>query len=283
MLQDGHMRALLPEVVDDLDDLDDLALHRHYARDWLEVGGVRANFVASADGAVSLAGRSAGLQTPGDNRVFAALRNLADAVLVGAGTARIEGYAAVELSARRRATRRQFGLDEALPVAVVSHSLQLDPAAALFTGDGSPAGDAPRTGEPPPTATAPHTIEQPRTIVITHAAADAARREQLAEVADVLVCGDRVVDLSAACRALAERGLTRLLCEGGPTLFAGLARAELVDELCLSLTPLLTGPGPGRITAGGSWPAELAARHRLRLDGLLEEDNALFCRYHLPH
>jgi riboflavin biosynthesis pyrimidine reductase len=247
----GAMRALLPEAAGEAD------LHQHYARHWLETGGVRANFISSVDGAVTVAGLSRGLQTPGDNRVFAVLRDLADAVLVGAGTARLEGYAVVELSARRRAIRRRFGLDEALPTAVVSHSLQLDPDTSLFAAEG------------------------PRTIVITRADADRSARAQLEAVADVLVCGDEIVDLGAARLALAERGLTRLLCEGGPTLFADLAQGGLVDELCLTVSPQLAGPGAGRITAGPSWPLDMAGRNPLRLEGLLEEDEALFCRYRL--
>jgi riboflavin biosynthesis pyrimidine reductase len=247
----GTMRVLLPEAADEVD------LHQHYARRWLEFGGVRANFISSVDGAVTVAGLSRGLQTSGDNRVFAVLRDLADAVLVGAGTARLEGYAAVELSTRRRAVRRKFGLNEALPTAVVSQSLQLDPRTPLFAGDG------------------------PRTIVITRAAADPSVRAQLDAVADVLVCGDEIVDLGAARVALRERGLTRLLCEGGPTLFADLAQAGLVDELCLTVSPQLAGPGAGRIMAGASWPLNMAGRNPLRLEGLLEEDEALFCRYRL--
>jgi riboflavin biosynthesis pyrimidine reductase len=245
------MRALLPEAADEVD------LHRSYSRHWLDVGGVRANFVSSVDGAVTVAGLSRGLQTPGDNQVFAVLRDLADAVLVGAGTARLEGYAVVELSARRRAIRTQFGLDAALPTVVVSHSLQLDPSTPLFADHG------------------------PRTIVITRAAADQSVRAQLDAVADVVVCGDEVVDLGAARLALADRGLTRLLCEGGPTLFADLAQAGLVDELCLTVSPQLAGPGAGRIMAGPSWPLDMAGRSPLRLEALLEEDEALFCRYRL--
>jgi len=187
--------------------------------------------------------------------VFAALRDLADAVLVGAGTARLEGYRVVNLSARRRAVRQAYGLAGELPVAVVSHSLQLDPASPLFGADG------------------------PRTVVLTSAAADAEMRAQLEKRADVVICGDEVVDLGAARSALADRGLTRIVCEGGPTLFADLAQAGLVDELCLSLSPQLAGPGPGRITSGASWPLDMAGRHPLTLEGLLEEEGALFCRY----
>ncbi len=248
------MRTLLPHAEPDVD------VHAFYARDWLDSGGVRANFVSSVDGAVTVAGLSRGLQTPGDNRVFAALRDLADVVLVGAGTARAEGYAAIHPRDERRETRERFGLARTLPTAVVSRSLRLDPAAALFTD----------------------TEQGARTIVITCEAGDPTVRAALNETADVVVCGDEDVDLAAARNALAERGLRRILTEGGPTLFADLAHCGVLDELCLSVAPLLAGPGAGRISAGAIWPLAGGERHRLRLVGLLEEDGALFCRYAVP-
>ena len=101
------MRQLVPYPLGELD------LHQSYATDWIQPGGVRVNFVSSVDGAVSASGKSRGLQTPGDNHIFAALRDLADVVLVGAGTARAEGYEVVELSERRQARRRHFGLSPA--------------------------------------------------------------------------------------------------------------------------------------------------------------------------
>lgn len=244
------MRSLLPlPVVEDVD------LHAWYAQDWVGPGGLRVNFVSSVDGAATAGGVSKGLQTPGDNSVFAALRDLADAVVVGAGTARAEGYRAVQVSARRRAIRERFGLPEQVPTAVVSRALHLDPTAELFTG-------APPGG---------------RTVVLTCAAADPNLRHALAEVADVITCGADEVDLGLARAALEERGLSRLLCEGGPSLFSDLARAGVVDELCLSMTPLLAGPGARRIVAGTPWEDEHP--RELRLSGLLEQDGALFCRY----
>jgi riboflavin biosynthesis pyrimidine reductase len=243
------VRALLPTPADVVD------VHASYAAGWLEPGGVRVNFIAAADGAVSVDGVSRGLQTPGDNTVFAALRDLADVVLAGSGTAVAEGYGAVHPSGARLAARRAYGLADVLPVAVSSRSLHLDPAAALFTG-ADPAG---------------------RTIVLTCTAADAGRRAALAEVADVVDCGTDVVEPARARAALAERGLTRVLCEGGPTLFAQWAAAGAADELCLSLSPRLGGPGAGRITAGDHWDSPVP----LTLTGLLEEDGALFLRYRL--
>lgn len=241
------MRALLPGVTPDVD------VHAFYAADWIDSGGVRVDFISSVDGAVTVGGVSRGLQTPGDNRVFAAMRDLADVVLAGAGTVRVEGYASLHAGQEKRARRRDLGVREALATAVISRSLRLDPAADLFVN-----------AEP-----------DARTIVITCAAADPAIRAMLAETSDVIVAGDAEVDLALARRELEERGLKRILCEGGPTLFGELAGAGVVDELCLSISPMLGGPGAGRITSGSSWSAPIA----LELAGLLEEDDALFARY----
>ncbi len=239
------MRALLPSPVDDVD------LHAFYGADWL-AGGLRVNFVASVDGAAQAGGTSAGLQTPGDNRVFAALRDLADVVLAGAGTAVLEGYRPITVSPRRAAIRREHGLRDVLPTAVISRTLRLDPVAPLFAG-----------------------TDPVRTIVLTCAAAPADQRAALASTVDLVVCGDDAVEPVLVRRALEERGLTRILSEGGPTAFADLAREGVVDELCLSLSPLLVGPGPTRITDGAIWSAHVG----LALAGLLEEDGALFLRY----
>src|SRR6266540_352119 len=224
------MRSLLPEPSADLDDA---GVAARYAVP--DTGGrphLRLNFVASADGAVTVHGLSEGLQTPGDNRVFTLLRDLTDVVLVGAGTIRLEGYGALRPGPERRARRREHGRAEVPVLAVVSGRLDLDPAAELFTA-------------------AP------------------------ARVADVIVAGAAGVDLPAALAALAGRGLPRILCEGGPHLFGSLLVAGCTDELCLTLSPLLAGPGPGRIVAGPPLPAPVA----VRLTHLLEEDGALFCRY----
>ena len=241
------MRALLPGPVDDVD------IHSYYAAGWLDRGGLRVNFVSAADGAVHAGGLSRGLQTPGDNAVFAALRNLADVVHVGSGTAVAEGYGPIAPSAHRKAIRRSFGLRDVLPVAVQSRSLNLDPDNELFT----------------------EALPGARTLILTCAAADPARRRLLRSVAEIVDCGDETVDAVLVRQALEERGLTRILSEGGPSVFADLARDGVVDELCLSVTPILGGPGPGRISAGKEWPSALP----LTLVGLLEENGSLFCRY----
>ncbi|MFE9691137.1 pyrimidine reductase family protein [Micromonospora sp. NPDC005806] len=210
---------------------------------------LRVNFVASADGAVALDGYSAGLSGEPDKRVFGLLRMLCDGLVVAAGTLRHEGYRAVRLSEARRAWRREQGLAEYPTLVVVSGSLDLDPAQACFA-------DAPV-----------------RPLVLTRAGV--APPPGLTEVADLVRCGEARVDLAAGLAELRRRGLDQLLCEGGPQLFGALTTADLVDELCLTVAPLLAGAGPGRITAGdGGPPRHLPLRHVLAA-----EDGVLMLRY----
>jgi 5-amino-6-(5-phosphoribosylamino)uracil reductase len=114
------------------------------------------------------------------------------------------------------------------------------------------------------------------TIVFTTATAPAHRRDALtAAGADVVACGDTAVDLAAVLDELFGRGLPRISCEGGPRLFAGLIAADLVDQLCLTVTPLLTAGDAGRIAHG---PLPEAPRD-LALASVLHEDGFLMLRY----
>jgi riboflavin biosynthesis pyrimidine reductase len=216
--------------------LDDASLAALYGRG--EQASLRVNFVTSIDGAVTLDGYSAGLSGEPDKRVFGVLRMLCDALVVGAGTLRHEGYRALLLDPWRRAWRRSYGLAEYPTLVVVSRLLRLDPASPAF-------------------AAAPV-----RPLVLTTQGATAPAG--LADVADVLRFGTDWVDLAAGLAALHGRGLRHLLCEGGPLLFGTLTAADLVDEVCLTVAPLLAGPGAGRITAGtASLPRGMALRHVL--------------------
>lgn len=228
--------------------LDDAALTRLYGRD--EGAWLRANFVSSLDGAVEVDGRSAGLSSGLDKRVFALLRMLCDALVVGAGTLRQEGYRGLRLDPARRAWRRANGLPEYPTLVVVSASLDLDPAQGAFA-------DAPV-----------------RPLVLTHRRAVPPPR--LAEAVELLRYGDSGVDLAAGLTELRRRGLRHLLCEGGPQLLGALTRADLVDELCLTVSPLLAGPGADRISTGTRTgpPRRLVLRHVLAAD-----DGSLLLRH----
>jgi riboflavin-specific deaminase-like protein len=223
--------------------LDDAGLIGHYAYpEQLTAPFVRVNFVSSADGAVSVDGKSGELGGDGDRLVFGVLRRLAEVVLVGAGTVRTEDY--------RGARKPTEGRDQPPPIAVVTGSADLDPASRLFTD----------TAVPP--------------VVLTLDSAPAERRDRLADAgADVAVL-DRLTP-DALLGALAERGLHRVLCEGGPSLFGQLLAADTVDELCLTLSPLLVGGAAGRISRGpdGTPPRGMA------LAAALHQDGALFLRY----
>ncbi|MCQ4122302.1 pyrimidine reductase family protein [Rhodococcus tibetensis] len=185
---------------------------------------VRANFVCSIDGAVSVGGVSGTLGTPADKRVFDALREAADVVVVGAGTVRAENYGGVQIGAEGRNRRVASGMSAVPPIAVVSARAHLDPGARLFTD----------------TEVAP--------IVITSSAADPVRVAALAEAgAHVIQTHGREISGAALLASMEELGLRRILCEGGPTLFGQLTAEGLVDELCLTTAPVLVGGNAGRI------------------------------------
>jgi riboflavin biosynthesis pyrimidine reductase len=234
-----------------LEDLSDTDLAELYQPADRSLPHLRANFVSSIDGAVEIDGQSKALSSDTDSRLFGRIRMLADVVMVGAGTIRDEGYNPLRLSASSREWRTVRGLAENPTLAIVSSRLDLSPVNPVFESAVRP-------------------------IVITHAASPPDRREALGEVADVMVLGEVAVDLSAVIKALADQGKPQILCEGGPHLLGALTEADLVDELCLSLAPLLAGPGAGRITAG---PRTTLTR-RMRLESVLRgEDGYLFMRY----
>jgi riboflavin biosynthesis pyrimidine reductase len=211
---------------------------------------VRFNFVSSLDGAATLQGRSGGLGDESDRRVLVLLRRPADVVLVGAGTIRVEGYAGDLLDGPSRAWRLEHGLSAHPPVAVVSARLDLDPASGFFT----------------------EAVVRP--LVVTTVRADPARRQALERVADVVVAGEDSVDPVTLVRVLAERGHRRIHSEGGPMLFGSFQQAGAVDELCLSLSPVLVGGSSRRIAVG----TEEQLR-RMRLASVLVGGDLLLLRY----
>ena len=209
---------------------------------------LRVNFITSIDGAVTVDGKSGALGGPGDKQIFDMLRTTCDALITAAGTVRAEKYDALRLDEAGRAWRHANGLPEFPLMVVVSGSLDLDPGQLIFS-------DAPV-----------------RPLVVTTSAARPPPR--LGEVAEILPLGDRRIDLAAMVAELHRRGATQLLCEGGPKLFGSLVEADLVDEVCLTISPLLVGGTAGRIAAGGDGPAR-----RLALRSVLSEDDMLFLRY----
>ncbi|MEU8808231.1 pyrimidine reductase family protein [Streptomyces violaceoruber] len=219
-----------------------------HRRTWL-----RANMVSTLDGAAQYDGRSQPISSAADMRVFGTLRALADVVIAGAETVRQEGYRPGRARADFAEARRAAGQAPVPVIAVVSASLELDFSLPLFTSPAVP------------------------TLVLTGAAA-APDRIAAAERAGarVVIAGDGVgVDPARALGALAELGHTRLLTEGGPRLLGQFVAAGVLDELCLTVSPMLTAGDAQRIAGG---PA-VGVPRRFALASLLEEEGFLFSRY----
>lgn len=228
----------------------DYWLAREYgypSRSW-----VRANMVASLDGASAWKSRSAGLSGRTDQILLAVLRALADVILVGAETARREGYGPADAHPNLASARLAAGRPATPPIAVVSQRLEL--ADGLLDRQAPPGS---------------------QTLVITSRGAPPAGRRSLEERGlEVIEAGEDEVDVREALRILGARGMTAVLSEGGPRVLAQLQRHGLLDELCLSIAPRMVAGDASRIVNGTG--EELT---ELRLTALLEADGFLFTRY----
>jgi riboflavin biosynthesis pyrimidine reductase len=215
---------------------------------------VRANFIASLDGAAAVDGTTGALGGPVDRALFNLLRSLADVVLVGAGTVRIENYSGARPTVTQRQRRAARGQSEVPPLAVVTTSGHLDRDMPVFTS----------------TEVAP--------LVLTCASAAETTRRRLAGIADVVDCSAADpgrVDEAAVLTALTERGLRRVLTEGGPTVLGSFIERGMLDELCLTVAPCLVGGRAPRIAAG---PGQLLTPMRCA-HILADDDGYLYTRY----
>lgn len=196
---------------------------------------VRCNMVMSLDGAIAGPdGRSASLGSPIDKKVFSAARRDSDVILVGAGTARDEGY--------RPAV---------VPIALVSDQLGFTEAMPIFNQA---------------------TPDSPKSLIITHEKAIESAPDWLKNAATLIASGQSRVDLHLAIQALHERGLDRIHCEGGPALLTALIQAQTLDELLLTITPILVGSATTLLTAAiGHLPGKFTQ--------VLTEDGTLLLRF----
>lgn len=208
---------------------------------------VLLNMVSSTDGAIAVDGRTEAMSSPADESVFQLLRSIPDVILVGAQTVRAEGYGPPRISVERQACRAARGQSPQPTIAVVTRSLELDLSSPLFT--------------------------ESRPLVICPRGVDVA---EVAAVADVVQAGEGDVDLTSALRLLRGRGVEVVLCEGGPTLNGRLAEQGLIDEICLTIAPVLVG---GDLGTGILGRARLPTTVPVELVQVLEESGVLLCRY----
>lgn len=242
------VRQLLPEATE----VDPAAAHAAArrpppdGRPW-----VLMNMVASADGATAIDGISGGLGGPADREVFSAVRAVADVIVVAAGTARAESYGPPKTSANRRSEREARGQAPYPRLALVTRSLDLDPASTMFTA----------------------AAERPLIYTVDEAPSD--RRMRLAAVAELVSVGRADVDLVRLLTDLGSRDVGVVLLEGGPGLNGQFVAADLVDELDVSVAPKLVAGQSSRLAHGpaGDAPTDLDLAH------LWEADGMLFARY----
>lgn len=213
---------------------------------------VLANMVGGLDGTAAVDGRVGPLSHGADAELFRLMRAVGDVILVGAETVRRERYGPVRLPDEHRDARVAAGRPATPPVAVVSRTLDLDLGSDLFT-DADPGSE---------------------TTIVTCAGADPEAVDRIRAAAPVMVVGDDRVDLVDALGGLWSLGHRVVLCEGGPVLLGSLAAAGLLDELCLTLSPVMGGdPLPVAVTPPGGALSTFELRH-VAVDG-----ETLFLRY----
>lgn len=211
---------------------------------------IRACMVVTGDGSfVGPDGLSGSISSATDREVFNACRALADVYLVGAQTVLAEKYRPAKSDPRWRDKRLSGGQSAAPRMAIVSRRCDLNWRDPSFRG----------SDEPP--------------LVITSARSDPALRDQAtAAGCEVAIAGTEWLEPADILTTLAERRLTRITCEGGPMLLRELIRADLIDELDLTLSPALSAaPAPER--------TGVAVLHRMQLAQLIEDAGFLFTRY----
>jgi 5-amino-6-(5-phosphoribosylamino)uracil reductase len=207
--------------------------------------------VMSLDGAtVGPDGKSGSLSCPADRRVLVQTRRLADVILVGASTIRAERYRPMRAKGEDAAERSRLGLAAAPVVAIVSASLDLPWDEPLFRESTMPV------------------------LVITTQSAAPDRLAIARQHAEVEVLPGSQCDPVDVIASLHRRGLHRITCEGGAILLAGIAGAGLLDELDLTIAPMLIGGGQVLTSAGA-----LSSPVDLELVGSFMEDGFTFLRY----
>lgn len=240
----------LPQIVDAAPGLTDDQLIELYQGP--ETGPwVRANFVQSVDGAIALGETSSGLTTPLDQRVLKLLRLLSDVVLVGAATIRAENYIGIRFQDSGTARRRAWGMADVPPIAVVSGRADIDPESRLLTN----------TFVPP-------------IILTTRSAPTASKRNLKAAGAVVVELGEDHIESASITSALADLGLHKVICEGGPMLTGHLAADQVLDELCLTTVPTIVGGSSGRVAYGRLTSLPLQCQHII-----VDQDGAQLARW----
>jgi riboflavin biosynthesis pyrimidine reductase len=212
---------------------------------------VVANMVATADGRATLGGHTEAISSDEDRELFHSLRSQVDAVMVGTGTIAIERYGPLARRPEVRQRRAALGLAETPPCVTASRSMELPVDAPLFEDPESHVIVLTNSDREPPPCRCRLTVER--------------------------LPGEDL-DLVAGAALVRERhGIRAMLLEGGPTLLASMLNVGLVDDLFLSVSPLVAGGDEPSLLEGSALDRPL----KLALVSVLEGESFLYLRYHL--
>ena len=208
---------------------------------------VMLNIVESIDGATAIDGGASGLNDADDRQLFLALRAVADIVMNGAETIRAENLGPVKLSQDMKRHRLEAGMQDPPTMVVLSRSLTLDPGLRIFSDP------------------------ERRPKIITSTDVDPQRQEALEDVADIV----QIEKLDGTSIIDALGGAAVVLCEGGPTVNSQLIQDGVVDEVNLTISPVLALGDSKRVASGST----SATPTKMRLDRRLLGDRSLFLRF----
>ncbi len=207
--------------------------------------------VATADGRATLGGRTQGISSETDRDLFHTLRTQVDAVMVGTATIALERYGPLARRPEVRSRRAALGLAEVPLACTASRTLELPVETPLFQDPES------------------------RIVVLTNSDREAPECE--AQLVVERLEGDELDLAAGVARLRTAHGVRAMLHEGGPTLLAAMLAPGLVDELFLTVSPMLVGGGEPAVVEG----VALGQPRRMGLLSVLEHESYLYLRYAL--
>ena len=188
---------------------------------------IRGNMISSLDGSSTKDGRSGGLANINDRAIFSIIRQSADIIIVGASTVLIEEYSNVCLSINQQNERKKYGQSNIPQIAVITTSSKLKKSDKFFSLNKKQV---------------PFVFTSANNFINTQK-----RLNMSAEVVNVSSKNPEKIDFFTIVKFLAERKFFRILIEGGPFILGKLMEKNILNELCLTISPILIGGKSKRI------------------------------------
>lgn len=211
---------------------------------------VTLNMISSIDGSATSSGLSGELGSKGDKLIFESLRAAADFILVAANTAKLEKYGIPEVSKEVSERRLARGQTKTPRLVLISKSLNFENDCKFLNADDLDANEMP--------------------IIYTTENSPAEKKSELEKNTELRVAGKNSVELTQVLTELGRQG-NIILTEGGPSLNGQLLKADLLDELCLTLSPMIVGGDGPRIFSGDN----SGTTKNLQLQRILQDEDSM--------